>query len=218
MPGRPVIAAAETLPAPLPGWYGKLPGLGDFAARRLDKAMVGVWDGWLQDGLQALRQQPGWLDAYLQSPVWCFALGAGVLGPQRWLGVMMPSVDAVGRYFPLAIFFEGGVADLLQKSELNARMYWAWGARAALHALEHDLDATGLDAHLQSSLPGPEAVVSASVPDLDHWPQPGHSLWMSLRQDGGVLELPSEGLPRGVLFNDLWRTGSGALASDIGAA
>ena len=100
MPGRPVIAAAETLPAPLPGWYGKLPGLGDFAARRLDKAMVGVWDGWLQDGLQALRQQPGWLDAYLQSPVWCFALGAGVLGPQRWLGVMMPSVDAVGRYFP----------------------------------------------------------------------------------------------------------------------
>ena len=85
MPGRPVIAAAETLP----GWYGKLPGLGDFAARRLDKAMVGVWDGWLQDGLQALRQQPGWLDAYLQSPVWCFALGAGVLGPQRWLGVMI---------------------------------------------------------------------------------------------------------------------------------
>ena len=120
MPGRPVIAAAETLPAPLPGWYGKLPGLGDFAARRLDKAMVGVWDGWLQDGLQALRQQPGWLDAYLQSPVWCFALGAGVLGPQRWLGVMMPSVDAVGRYFPLAIFFEGGVADSLQNSELLA--------------------------------------------------------------------------------------------------
>ena len=101
MPGRPVIAAAETLPAPLPGWYGKLPGLGDFAARRLDKAMVGVWDGWLQDGLQALRQQSGWLDAYLQSPVWCFALGAGVLGPQRWLGVMRPTVDAVGRDFPL---------------------------------------------------------------------------------------------------------------------
>ena len=218
MPGRPVSTTAEALSAPLPGWYGKLPGLGDFAARRLDKAMVSVWDGWLQDGLQALRQQPGWLDAYLQSPVWCFALGAGVLGPQRWLGVMMPSVDAVGRYFPLAIFFEGGVADSLQKSELNAPMYWAWGARAALHALEHDLDATGLDAHLQSSLPGPESVASASVPDLDHWPQPGHSLWMSLCQDGGVLEIPSEGLPRGVLFNDLWRTGSDAVASDIGAA
>jgi hypothetical protein len=97
-------------------------------------------------------------------------------------------------------------------------MYWAWGAHAALHALEHDLDATGLDAHLQSSLPGPESVASASVPDLDHWPQPGHSLWMSLRQDGGALEIPSEGLPRGVLFNDLWRTGSDAVASDVGAA
>ncbi len=207
MPGRSVTAEAGLLPASLPGWYGKLPGLGDFAARRLDKAMVGVWDDWLQDGLQALRQQPGWLDAYLQSPVWCFALGAGVLGPQRWLGVMMPSVDAVGRYFPLAIFFEAGIFDLLQKSELSARVYWSWGANSALHALEQDLDALGLDAHLQSSLPGPEAVASASVPDLDHWPQPGQTRWMALRQDGGVLVVSSAGLPRGAAFNGLWWTG-----------
>jgi len=202
MPGRPVIAAAETLPAPLPGWYGKLPGLGDFAARRLDKAMVGVWDGWLQDGLQALRQQPGWLDAYLQSPVWCFALGAGVLGPQRWLGVMMPSVDAVGRYFPLAIFF-----DVLQKKEHDAQVYWAWGAHAALHALEHDLDAAGLDAHLQRSLPGQGSMEPLAVPTLAQWPQPGQTLWMALRQDGGVLVILSDGLPRGAAFNGLWWTG-----------
>ena len=207
MPGRPVIATAATLPAPLPGWYGKLPGLGDFAARRLDKAMVGVWDGWLQDGLQALRQQSGWLDAYLQSPVWCFALGAGVLGPQRWLGVMMPSVDAVGRYFPLAIFFECGVFGLLQNSELDARMYWSWGAHATLHALEHDLDAAGLDACLQRSLPGHGSMEPLSVPTLAQWPEPGQTLWMALRQDGGVLVIPSDGLPRGAAFNELWWTG-----------
>ena len=202
MPGRPVIATAATLPAPLPGWYGKLPGLGDFAARRLDKAMVSVWDGWLQDGLQALRQQPGWLDAYLQSPVWCFALGAGVLGPQRWLGVMMPSVDAVGRYFPLAIFF-----DSLQKDEQEAVVCWAWGANSALHALAHDLDATGLDAYLQASRPAPGAVVQGLVPGLDRWPQAGQAHWMALRQDGGVLLITSDGLPRGPAFHELWRSG-----------
>ena len=63
-----------------PGWYGKLPGFGDFAGRRLDDAFVGDWDRWLQQGLTRLRQSGDyWLDNYLSSPVWRFALGAQVV-------------------------------------------------------------------------------------------------------------------------------------------
>lgn len=93
----------------VPGWYGKLPTLGDFASRRLGPDFIEPWDLWLGDGLSAHREAlgDGWLDAYLQSPVWRFVLMPDVLkppAPQRALaGVLMPSVDRVGRYFPLTV-------------------------------------------------------------------------------------------------------------------
>lgn len=43
------------------------------------------------------------MNHYLTSPVWRFAIAPGVLGPEGLGGVMMPSVDRVGRYFPLII-------------------------------------------------------------------------------------------------------------------
>ena len=95
--------------ASTPGWYGKLPTLGDFASRRLAQDFIEPWDLWLGEALQAQRDAMGdaWLDAYLQSPPWRFVLMPGVLAgfdPQLLLaGVLMPSVDRVGRYFPLTI-------------------------------------------------------------------------------------------------------------------
>ena len=95
--------------ASVPGWYGKLPTLGDFASRRLESDFIEPWDLWLGDGIAAQREQLGdaWLDAYLQSPVWRFVLLPGALPsltPQAAVaGVLMPSVDRVGRYFPLTI-------------------------------------------------------------------------------------------------------------------
>lgn len=99
-----------TAPPPLaPGWYGKLPTLGDFASRRLEPAFIEAWDGWLAAGLAAQREAlgGGWVRAYLHSPAWRFVLMPGVIGIGRatpaWAGVMMPSVDSVGRYFPLTL-------------------------------------------------------------------------------------------------------------------
>ena len=96
-----------------PGWHGKLPSLGDFASRRLTPGFLAVWDTWLAQGMQHLRQRDaaGWLDAYLASPTRRFLLMPGVLadpspgepGPPAWAGVLMPSVDRVGRYFPFTI-------------------------------------------------------------------------------------------------------------------
>jgi type VI secretion system protein ImpM len=89
----------------IPGWYGKLPGLGDFASRRLPVEFIGTWDTWLQEMLVATRAAlgEGWLDCYLTTPIWRFVLLPGLVGPTGWAGVLMPSVDRVGRQFPLTV-------------------------------------------------------------------------------------------------------------------
>jgi type VI secretion system protein ImpM len=99
----PGCAAPES--AELPGWYGKLSMLGDFAQRRLPAEVVQACDVWLAGALTASRSQLGerWLDIYLRAPVLCFACAPGVLGAGWWFGVLMPSCDNVGRYFPLMV-------------------------------------------------------------------------------------------------------------------
>jgi type VI secretion system protein ImpM len=88
-----------------PGWYGKLAMLGDFASRRLPQDFIAVCDNWLARGVEASQAQLGtrWMEVYLHGPIWRFAWAPGVADGQWWLGVMMPSVDKVGRYFPLLI-------------------------------------------------------------------------------------------------------------------
>lgn len=91
--------------AATPGWFGKLPSLGDFASRRLPDIFVRRWDRWLQRGLVTARSQLGeaWQGTYLVAPILRFWLAPGVLGEHGWAGLMMPSVDRVGRHFPLTI-------------------------------------------------------------------------------------------------------------------
>ncbi len=90
------------------GLYGKLPSHGDFLRRRASDAFVSVWDEWLQQSIAASRSELGqnWLDVYLTSPVWRFACDTGVCGPRAYAGLMAPSVDRVGRYFPLTLVWE----------------------------------------------------------------------------------------------------------------
>jgi type VI secretion system protein ImpM len=87
------------------GWYGKLPSAGDFLGRRLPPEFRSPWDRWLQYGLANSRHVHGdrWSEMYLTFPVWRFLLPRGHLGPDAWCGVLMPSVDRVGRHFPLTI-------------------------------------------------------------------------------------------------------------------
>ena len=90
--------------AGVPGFFGKLPSRGDFVSRRLAADFVERWDGWLQSGVAASQAALGsrWLGIYLTSPIWRFALAPGVCGQQGHIGVVIPSVDKVGRYYPLA--------------------------------------------------------------------------------------------------------------------
>jgi len=126
--------------AKIPGWYGKLPTLGDFASRRLEADFIEPWDLWLGESLQAQRSAfgEGWLDAYLDTPPWRFVLSPGALRGVRpdvaFAGVLVPSVDRVGRHFPLTL-----VASLARLPDLAAEFD---GVFAWLHRLED----TALDA------------------------------------------------------------------------
>lgn len=87
------------------GLYGKLPAYGDFITRNLNAGFIEVWDDWLQHYISVSREQIGddWLEIYLTSPIWRFAFSSGVINEQVWAGIMMPSVDRVGRYFPISL-------------------------------------------------------------------------------------------------------------------
>jgi type VI secretion system protein ImpM len=88
-----------------PGFYGKVPDLGDFISRRLPPAFVTTWDSWLRLLLQSSRDRLGdaWTDAWLGAPIWHVGFGAGVAFPVQAWGVLIPSVDRVGRHFPFSI-------------------------------------------------------------------------------------------------------------------
>lgn len=91
------------------GLFGKLPQQPDFVSRNLPEALTAYWHQWLQSALRVSREQMGeeWLDAYLTSPVWHFAVNAGVCCENAVVGTMIPSVDEVGRYFPLIVAHTG---------------------------------------------------------------------------------------------------------------
>lgn len=94
------MAAATAI---LAGFYGKLPARGDFICLALPRDFTQPWDDWLQRVISGSRTRMGqdWLPAFLESPVWRFALPAGLCGARSVLGLMLPSVDRAGRYFPL---------------------------------------------------------------------------------------------------------------------
>lgn len=136
------------------GFYGKLPSHGDFLHRGLPDEFVNRWDAWLQEGIARSRRDLGeaWLDVFLTSPLWRFALASGVAGAPAWAGILLPSVDRVGRYFPLTIAAElaPGVAPF--EASVAGNAWFDWAESAVRRALEEELvDLERLDAQLQES-------------------------------------------------------------------
>lgn len=158
----------HVVPVEPPGFYGKAPALGDFVSRRLPSGFVTVWDAWLRSVITGSRAALGteWLDAWNEAPVWQFGLGAGIVGPQPWFGVLIPSVDRVGRQFPFTILgaaAAGGVA------------HTSWSARVealALGALEDEFDPACLAAELEA-LGAPTAPAEGELATLPA----GQSWW-----------------------------------------
>ena len=115
----------------------------------------------MQESIVASRASIGdaWLDLYLTAPMWRFFAHPGALDAQPVAGVIFPSVDRVGRYFPLTVFAQmpadsmglvvaDSCVDMVRASrgpgvgQLEDSMHDLDGLDAALLALRPTLEAT----------------------------------------------------------------------------
>lgn len=122
------------------GLYGKLPAHGDFVYRDLPTNFINTWDSWLQGFVGSTQEQIGeeWLEIYLTSPIWRFAFSEGVIDQFSWAGIMLPSVDRVGRYFPFSVVTRVPVS--MPPPEIIMQTAWFESVeRAALKALDGQL-------------------------------------------------------------------------------
>lgn len=185
------------------GWYGKLPSLGDFASRRLPPEFIEAWDQWLARGMADWQaREPDWLAHYLSGPSWRFLIAPGVVGDSAWAGVLMPSVDQVGRYFPLCI---AGAQPRLPGSAEALQTLLDWLLRLddlALDAMQDDWPIATLDAELQRVGDWPSGQAEHASPlarrvadALAQASSPGPTLWISRDDLGAPFLYRHSGLP-----------------------
>lgn len=139
------------------GFYGKLPMRGDFLSRSLPHEFIAPWDAWLQHAIAASRAQlgEGWLPAYLNAPIWRFVMAAEVCGPAPAMGVLMPSVDRVGRYFPLALVFRPASCDAPMAMLAGAAAWFTALEQVALATLEDAAELETFERDVASLAPPP---------------------------------------------------------------
>jgi type VI secretion system protein ImpM len=122
------------------GYFGKLPSLGDFVTRELPRDFLDPWDDWLQRSIAESKSVLGdaWLPTYLHSPIWRFVLLRGVCGDKGWAGIVMPSVDKVGRYFPLTL--ASSIGERVQPFQvlMEATAWFEAAEDLALNVLEEE--------------------------------------------------------------------------------
>lgn len=160
------------------GAYGKIPALGDFFRIDLPPGFTDPWDRWLQAALSQGRSALGdrWMECYMAAPIWRFTLSAGLAGPEAAQGVVMPSVDRVGRLFPLtlAMLLPGMPAP----GSLHSAATPAFEAleEIALDALDDGMTREDLARRLRDVEPPPMATQGGTT-------LPG-SLWSAVLDDG----------------------------------
>jgi len=157
------------------GLFGKLPAKRDFIGMNASRRFLEAWEPWLQAGVAMSKQMlgDGWIDTYNRAPIWRYWLGADFCG-EAMIGAFMPSVDGVGRSFPLAIFVGEGDASLAPP-ELEPNDAWFEAAEAVL------LDALEPGATLERIA---EKVGALPVPALEP----------RTIKDGALEELASRGI------------------------
>jgi type VI secretion system ImpM family protein len=151
-----------------PGFYGKLPGRGDFVSAGWDDGMVAALDHWLADGLAAWRpaDDADFSAHFAAVPLYGFYLPAGMLGNRAVHGVLSPSVDRAGRYFFLVAGLAGPAATVwhiaVNRADFadaaTAAVYAALGPESDPDSLADALAAAvpqGLDLNWRAALATP---------------------------------------------------------------
>lgn len=148
------------------GIFGKLPAKRDFIAANAPRGFLDVWEPWMQSSMATSRQIAGeaWLDTFRSAPIWRFWLGAGLTG-NSVLGAFMPSVDGVGRYFPLTLFAIDNGQDGFPPPDIDPNEGWFDRAEALLlDTLQPDRDYEVIQAAL-AGLADPVALSLDAAPD-----------------------------------------------------
>jgi type VI secretion system protein ImpM len=189
---RPAMNAFSLGGEPLTGLYGKLPARGDFVRAGLRRRFTDPWDAWLQDAMRSGRAllEEDFVPAWLEAPVWRFALAAGLCGPA--VGVWMPSTDRSGRHFPLTIARVGTAVAI----GVAAQAFLDTAEDAGLAAVADDLGPEDIIAWLHTA---PAPLTDTADADLQT-PSEG-TLWWTVgapRHAACTLRLP--GLPDGETF------------------
>ncbi|MBX2858038.1 MAG: type VI secretion system-associated protein TagF [Cellvibrionaceae bacterium] len=124
------------------GVFGKIPAHGDFIQRNVDSAFLAPWDEWLQRCVTSSKEilDYRWLDVYLTSPIWRFVLTAGVVDKRCWAGILLPSVDSVGRYFPLSIVLPLPENTNVFMFQMDNELWFSRIEEAALSTLNNSLE------------------------------------------------------------------------------
>lgn len=106
------LGTSPIQPQGLIGWYGKLPFIGDFVAKNLPDSFVAPWDEWLRAGISQGREIHGdqWDELFLTFAPWRFITELPVGSGQFWCGILLPSIDRVGRQFPFTVTFRLALA------------------------------------------------------------------------------------------------------------
>jgi len=107
------------------GLFGKVPSKRDFIAINTPRGFLNEWEPWMQGGLSASRHSLGeqWQQAFLTAPIWRFWLGAE-LCETPMLGAFMPSLDGIGRYYPLTLIAYSDEGRAIPPPELDPQDAW----------------------------------------------------------------------------------------------
>jgi type VI secretion system protein ImpM len=160
------------------GLFGKLPSKRDFVAVHAPRRFLASWEAWLHAGIATSRELLGsdWQQAFLEAPIWRFWLGQDIVGAET-AGAIMPSVDGVGRYFPLTVFACAPEGMTLDPPTVDSEDGWFEAVEAEmLSALE--LNSTD-PAEFAQRLPEPAFRARAQRPTPPLRPADDTAVWLA---------------------------------------
>jgi len=177
------------------GVFGKIPSKGDFISFGLPRRFTDPWESVCRTGLDRYRQHYAttWIDTFLVAPISVFSIA--LYTDEKWVGVVIPSVDKVNRYFPLLL--ARNVSTNLERRSHGAEKslygFFSEGTQTLLDALDVDrFDMESWCAHVTAVVATPVA----SDTDMGH----RISGWYHYAEEAGVGEC---------LVDDVWPDGEG---------
>jgi type VI secretion system protein ImpM len=167
------------------GLFGKLPQKRDFVALNVPRAVLEPFETWLQSAVAASRHELGdnWREHYLVAPIWRFWIGSDILGVDC-AGSLVPSVDKVGRFFPLTILYSADNGQGIVAPPFDPQDAWYAAIEQRLLSVLQENAEIEVD-RLTEGLNAPQSTVTAPQPQPEKFKR--GLLW----QAGGGDMLPS---------------------------